>query len=98
MPRDVISVFCPCCGQKLYVDTRNGRAYSTDPESTGVKADLDQVLKDSSKDKARMEDEFLNAVDQHKRQKDLLEEQFKEAGKKAAKDKDNKPRNPFDME
>ena len=100
MARDVISLFCPCCGQKLYIDTRSGKAYSTDPESSGVKADLDQVLADSHKDKARLEDEFLQAMDQHQRAKDLLEQQFSDAAKKAAKDKDKgkRPPSPFDLE
>lgn len=89
---------CPCCNKLIEVDTRSGKARAARPEEAKGGRDLDQLLKDQGRDKQRLGDLFSSAKDLEATRSNRLEEQLRRAKEEAKKDKDERPRNPFDLE
>jgi hypothetical protein len=98
MAETVFTFPCPCCSKLIEVDTRSGKARAARPEEAKGGRDLDALLKDQSRDSKRLGDLFSSAKDQESRKRDLLEQQLRRAKEEAKKDKDDKPRNIFDLE
>ncbi|MBL8748411.1 MAG: hypothetical protein JNK78_04575 [Planctomycetes bacterium] len=96
---DTVFTFpCPCCNKLIEVDVRSGKARAARPEEAKGGRDLDQMLKDHGRDRQRLGDLFSSAQDLEQKRGERLEEQLRRAKEEAKKDKDSRPRNPFDME
>lgn len=98
MPDNVFQFACPCCGKMVEVDTRSGRARAVRPDEAKGGRDLDTLLQSHKGESRRLADVFDDAQRQHKRQNERLDDVLKRAKDEAKKDKDDKPRNIFDLE
>ncbi len=98
MAETVFTFPCPCCNKLIEVDTRSGKARAARPEEAKGGRDLDQLLKDQNRDKRRLGDLFASAKDLEKGSADRLDDQLKRAKDEAKKDKDDRPRNIFDLD
>lgn len=96
---DTVFTFpCPCCNKLIEVDVRSGKARAARPDEAKGGRDLDQMLKEHGRDRQRLGDLFSSAQDLEQKRGERLEEQLRRAKEEAKKDKDSRPRNPFDME
>lgn len=98
MPDNVFQFSCPCCGKMVEVDTRSGRARAVRPDEAKGGQNLDTLLRSHKGESQRLADVFDDAQRQQKRQGDRLDDVLKRAKDEAKKDKDDKPRNIFDLE
>lgn len=89
---------CPCCGKMIEVDTRSGKARAVRAEEAKGGRDLDKMLKEHRGDSQRLGDLFSSAKEQEKSKADQLEQQLRRAKEEAKKDKDERPRNIFDLD
>ncbi len=96
---DTVFTFpCPCCNKLIEVDVRSGKARAARPDEAKGGRDLEQMLKEHGRDQKRLGDLFSSAQDLEQKRGERLEEQLRRAKEEAKKDKDSRPRNPFDME
>ena len=98
MAKNLFTFPCPCCNKMIEVDTRSGKARAVRPEEQQGKASLNDLLEAQRHDSERLDDVFSSAQDTEKRREDLLDEQLRRAKEEAKKDKDDKPRNIFDLD
>lgn len=98
MAESLFTFSCPCCGKQIEVDTRSGKARAVRPQEAKGGQSLDDLLTAQKKDQQRLADLFASAKDQHAKQKDALDAKLQRAKEEAKKDKDERPRNPFDLE
>ena len=91
------TVICPCCSATLIIDGQTG-AVLTHEEKAKPMASFDDMLKGLDKQKQMREQIFAQELDSMKDRERLLEEKFREAMKRADKDKDKPYRNPLDMD
>jgi len=98
MAKNVFTFSCPCCDKMVEVDTRSGKARAVRADERKGGTSLDDLLEAQRHDSERLGDMFSSAQDTEKRQEDLLEEQLRRAKEEAKKDKDDKPRNIFDLD
>lgn len=97
MAKDVLKLSCPCCGRRIEVDVRAGKARAAKAEEAAAAPDLDRLLDQHKHDSERLASAFDRAAQDHGRDKERLADLF-EAAKDEAKDDDSKPPNPFDLE
>ncbi len=99
-PREVFRFDCPCCGKAIEINTRNGKARAVKFEESKKGKSFDGLVQDAKHDTARLGDLFEEAQDLYSGDEERLGNLFEDAKKKAAKDKDKdkKPRGPFDLE
>ncbi len=100
MADTVFTFACPCCNKLIEVDTRSGKARAARPEEAKGGRDLDSLLKSQKKDEQRLADLFSSAKDSEAKKSELLEQQLRKAKDEAKKDKDKdqRPRNIFDLD
>lgn len=93
------AIVCPCCEATLTVDAQTGVIISHEEKAKPI-ASFDDMLKGLDKQKQMREQIFEQELGSMKDRGRLLEEKFREAVKKAEKDKDkNEPfRNPLEYE
>lgn len=89
---------CPCCNKLIEVDTRSGKARAARPEEAKGGRGLDDLLQAQKKDQQRLGDLFSSAKDHEARAAEQLEQKLLRAKEEARKDKDTRPRNPFDLD
>jgi len=98
MVDSVHSFLCPCCGKWLELNTRTGKARAADPLEAKGGQDLDKLLRAQKREEARLGDLFSSATKDEQQQAERLAAQLERAKQEAKKYKDEKPRNPFDLE
>jgi hypothetical protein len=98
MAQTVFTFACPCCNKSIEVDTRSGKARAVRAEEAKGGRNLDDLLSAQKQDQQRLADLFASAKDQQSRQQEALDEKLRRAKEEAKKDKDSKPRNPFDLD
>lgn len=98
MAATVFTFPCPCCGKMVEVDTRSGKARAVRADEAKGGRSLDDLLASQKKDQQRLTDLFASAKDQQARQQDALDEKLRRAKEEAKKDKDDKPRSPFNLD
>ena len=98
MADSVFTFSCPCCNKRIEVDTRSGKARAVRPEEQKGGRDLDALLQAAKNDGQRLDDLFSSAKDGVARQAEALDAQLRRAKEEAKKDKDEKPRNIFDLD
>lgn len=91
------TLICPCCEATLVVDAQTGALISHQEKSKPV-ASFEEMAKDLERQKQVRESIFSQELGSMKDRERLLEEKFREAMKRADKDKDKPYRNPLDMD
>ena len=91
------TIICPCCEATLAVDAQTGALISHEEKSKPV-ASFEEMAKDLERQKQVRESIFSQELGSMKDRERLLEEKFREAMKRADKDKDKPYRNPLDMD
>jgi hypothetical protein len=91
------TLICPCCETTLTVDAQTGVLISH-AEKTKPLASFEEMSKDLERQKQVRESIFSQELGSLKDRERLLEEKFREALKRADKDKDKPYRNPLDMD
>ena len=91
------TIICPCCEATLTVDAQTGALISHE-EKTKPVASFEDMAKDMERQKQVRESIFSQELGSMKDRERLLEEKFREAMKRADKDKDKPYRNPLDMD
>ncbi len=91
------TVICPCCEATLIIDTQTGAIISHEEKSKPL-ASFEEMAKDMERKKQVREQVFSQELGSHKDRDRLLEEKFREAMKRAEKDKDTPYRNPLDFD
>ena len=98
MPKHLFQIPCPCCNKMIEVDTRTGKARAVRPEEARGGGSLDDLLEAQRSEQRRLDDVFSSAQDNERQRDDLLEQKLRRAKEEAKKDKDEKPRNIFDLD
>ena len=98
MAKNQFTFPCPCCNKMIEVDTRAGKARAVRPEEQKGGKNLDDMLNAHRHDSDRLDGLFASAKDTEENREDLLSEQLQRAKEEAKKDKDEKPRNIFDLD
>src|SRR4051794_38428152 len=91
------TLICPCCEATLTVDAQTGVILSHEEKAKPV-ASFDEMLKGLDKQKQQREQIFQQELGSLKDRERLLEEKFREAMKRAEKDKDKPFINPLDID
>lgn len=91
-----IKVNCPICKGQLTIDRESGHVlHASAPK--GAQKSFEAALGDVKQAEARREQDFLDAFQQEKTRRDLLDKKFETAKEKA--ESDPKPRiNPMDID
>ena len=91
------TIICPCCEATITVDAQTGAIISHEEKSKPV-ASFDEMLKGLDKQKQQREQIFQQELGSLKDRERLLDEKFREAMKRAEKDKDKPYINPMDVD
>lgn len=91
------TVLCPCCEATLTIDAQTGALISHEEKARPI-ASFDEMKKGLAKQKELRDQIFAQELGSMKDRERLLEEKFRDAMKRADKDKDKPFRNPMDME
>ena len=91
------TILCPCCEATLVVDAQTGALISHAEKAKPV-ASFEEMAKDLERQKQTREQIFAQEMGSLKDRERLLEEKFREALKRAEKDKDKVYRNPLDLD
>ena len=91
------TLICPCCEATLTVDAQTGAMISHEEKAKPV-ASFDEMLKGLDKQKQQRDQLFQQELGSLKDRERLLEEKFREAMKRAEKDKDKPFINPLDVD
>ena len=91
------TIICPCCEAAITVDAQTG-AIISHQEKTKPLASFEAMAKDLERQKQTRDQVFSQELGSVKDRERLLEEKFKEAMKRADKDKDKPYKNPLDWD
>src|SRR5207302_7185453 len=89
------TIICPCCEATLNIDADTGAILSHEEKQKPL-ASFEGLVKDLDKQKQTREQIFAQEMNSMKDRERLLEEKFREAMKRAEKDKDKVYKNPLD--
>lgn len=95
---DNVDVTCPCCATKLVVDAASGEILAEERPPANHDKTFETAMSEVKSGASKRDEMFSKAFDRTRRMDDLLDKKFQEAKKKAEKDPNKKPRNPFDVE
>ncbi len=91
------TVLCPCCEATLVIDAQTGAIISHEEKAKPL-ASFEEMAKGLEKQKQLREQLFSQELGSQKDRERLLEEKFREAMKRAEKDKDKPLINPLDLD
>lgn len=91
------TIICPCCEATLNIDANTGALLSHEEKQKPL-ASFEGLVKDLDKQKQTREQIFAQEMSSMKDRERLLEEKFRDAMKRAEKDKDKVYRNPLDLD
>ncbi len=91
------TIICPCCEATLTIDAQTGAVISHEEKAKPV-ASFDAMVKDLERQKQTRDQVFAQELGSLKDRERLLEEKFRDAMKRAEKDKDKPYVNPLDMD
>ncbi len=91
------TVICPCCDAAIVVDAQTGVIISHEEKAKPL-ASFEEMAKEMENRKKLREQVFSQELGSQKDRERLLEEKFREAMKRAEKDKDKPYRNPLDFD
>ena len=91
------TIICPCCDATIIVDGDTGSIISHQ-EKTKPLASFEEMTKDLQRQKETRDQVFAQELGSLKDRERILEEKFRDALKRADKDKDKPYRNPLDLD
>lgn len=91
------TLICPCCESTLIIDAQTGALISHE-EKTKPIASFEEMAKGLERQKQTRDQIFAQELGSLKDRERILDEKFREAMKRAEKDKDTPYRNPLDMD
>ena len=91
------TVVCPCCEAAIIVDAQTGVIISHQEKAKPL-ASFEEMAKEMERQKQTRDQVFSQELGSMKDRERLLEEKFREAMKRAEKDKDQPYRNPLDLD
>lgn len=91
------TIICPSCEATVIIDAETGAILSHEEKQKPL-ASFEDMKKGLEKQKETREQIFAQEMSSMKDRGRLLEEKFKEAMKRAEKDKDKVYRNPLDID
>ena len=91
------TIICPCCDATIIVDGVTGAIISYEEKQKPL-ASFEDMARNLNKAKQTREQILAQEMSSMKDRERLLEEKFREAMKRAEKDKDKVYRNPLDMD
>ena len=91
------TIICPCCEATISLDAQTGAIISHEEKAKPI-ASFDEMLKGLDKQKQQREQIFQQELGSLKDRERLLDEKFREAMKRAEKDKDKPYINPLDID
>ena len=91
------TVICPCCEATIVVDAQTGAIISHQEKAKPL-ASFEELAKETARQKQVRDQVFSQELGSQKDRERLLEEKFREAMKRAEKDKDTPYRNPLDFD
>ena len=91
------TIICPCCESTLNIDAQTGALLSHEEKQKPL-ASFEDMAKNLDKAKQTREQIFAQEMSSMKDRERLLDEKFKEAMKRAEKDKDKVYHNPMDLD
>ncbi len=91
------TVICPCCEATIVVDAQTGAVISHQEKAKPL-ASFEEMAKELESRKKVRDQVFSQELGSMKDRERLLEEKFREAMKRAEKDKDTPYRNPLDFD
>ncbi|PYS78178.1 MAG: hypothetical protein DMF70_15290 [Acidobacteria bacterium] len=91
------TIICPCCESTLNVDAQTGAILSHEEKQKPL-ASFEDMARNLDKAKQTREQIFAQEMSSMKDRERLLDEKFKEAMKRAEKDKDKIYHNPMDLD
>ena len=91
------TIICPCCEATVIVDAVTGAIISHEEKQKPL-ASFEDMARNLNKAKQTREQILAQEMSSMKDRERLLEEKFREAMKRAEKDKDKVYRNPLDMD
>src|SRR5918911_5121550 len=91
------TIICPCCEATLTIDAQTGALISHEEKSKPL-ASFEDMVKGLDKQKQMREQIFQQELGSMKDRERLLEEKFREAMKRAEKEKDKPWVNPLDVD
>ena len=91
------TILCPCCEATLIVDAQTGAIISHQEKAKPL-ASFEEMAKDLERQKQARNQLFAQELGSQKDRERLLEEKFREAMKRAEKDKDKPYINPLDID
>ena len=91
------TIICPCCESTLNIDAQTGAIVSHEEKQKPL-AYFEDMAKNLDKAKQTREQIFAQEMSSMKDRERLLDEKFKEAMKRAEKDKDKVYHNPMDLD
>ena len=91
------TIICPCCESTLKIDSQTGAIVSHEEKQKPL-ASFEDMAKNLDKAKQTREQIFAQEMSSMKDRERLLDEKFKEAMKRAEKDKDKVYHNPMDLD
>jgi hypothetical protein len=91
------TLICPCCESTLIIDAQTGALISHEQKTKPI-ASFEEMAKGLERQKQTRDQIFAQELGSLKDRERILEEKFREAMKRAEKDKDTPYRNPLDMD
>lgn len=91
------TIICPCCEATLVVDAHTGALISHQEKAKPL-ASFDEMRTNLDKQKQTRDQLFAQELSSQKDRERLLEEKFRDAMKRADKDKDKPYKNPLDLD
>ena len=91
------TVVCPCCEAAIIVDAQTGVIISHQEKAKPL-ASFEEMAREMERQKETRNQVFSQELGSMKDRERLLEEKFREAMKRAEKDKDTPYRNPLDFD
>jgi hypothetical protein len=91
------TIICPCCESTLNIDAQTGAIVSHEEKQKPL-ASFEDMARNLDKAKQTREQIFAQEMSSMKDRERLLDEKFKEAMKRAEKDKDKVYHNPMDLD
>ena len=95
MLKDTYQFSCPCCGKRIELDSRTGKARAV---STEAKKDLEDLLGAEKRQQDKLSDQFDRAQRRQRDQAQELDDLLDRAKKDAKENPDEDVRRPFDLD
>lgn len=91
------TLICPCCESILIIDAQTGALISHEEKKKPI-ASFEEMAKGMEKQKQTRDQIFAQELGSLKDRERILDQKFREALKRADKDKDKPFRNPLDID